>query len=215
MIEVENLTVVQGAFRLQDLSFCVPKGQYAVLMGRTGCGKTTTLEAIAGLRPIVSGRIRLLGRDVADVPAWQRGIGYVPQDAALFETMTVRQHLGFALHLRRESDERVQQRVAELAKWLHITSLLDRYPAGLSGGEAQRVALGRALSFHPNVLLLDEPLSSLDEATREPLLDLLARLPAEQQVTVLHVTHSRSEAERLASVTLNLANGIVSAVGSG
>src|SRR5687767_9547183 len=131
-------------------------------MGKTGCGKTTLLEAVAGLRQPAAGRVILGGLDVTDRPPGERGLGYVPQDAALFRTMTVYGHLAFALNLRGWARAAVEARVRELADWLEITPLLQRRPAGLSGGEAQRVALGRALSFRPKYLLLDEPLSSLD-----------------------------------------------------
>src|SRR5215203_3589521 len=118
-------------------------------MGRTGCGKTTLLEAICGLKPVRAGRVLLLGRDVTDLPPADRGVGYVPQDLALFPTMTVREHLGFALEVRRWDMTAAARRVEELTALLGIGHLLERKPPGLSGGEAQRVALGRALSFRP------------------------------------------------------------------
>jgi ABC-type sugar transport system ATPase subunit len=180
-------------------------------MGQTGCGKTSLLEAVAGLRPVAGGRIVLGDRDVTRLPPGERGIGYVPQDAALFRTMTVYNHLAFALNLRREPRATVQKRVAELADWLGITPLLRRRPVGLSGGEAQRVALGRALSFRPQYLLLDEPLSALDEATRGSIVELLDGLRKPGGVTVLHVTHSRAEAERLADVRFRLEGGRLAA----
>src|SRR5205085_3681962 len=133
-----------GAFAVEGLSFTTGTGEYAVLMGRTGCGKTTLLEAICGLKPVRAGRIRLLGRDVTNLPPADRGVGYVPQDLALFPTMTVREHLGFALHIRGRHGE-IPDRVAELSRLLGLGALLDRGPQGLSGGESQRVALGRAL----------------------------------------------------------------------
>jgi ABC-type sugar transport system ATPase subunit len=176
-------------------------------MGRTGCGKTSLLECIAGLRSMAGGRIRLHGQDVTDWPPGARGVGYLPQDGALFRTMTVREHLAFALVIRGWTDERIAKRVRELAGWLGIDHLLDRRPVGLSGGEGQRVALGRALSFHPRVLLLDEPLSSLDEETRGQMIDLLKRLNQHENVTVLHVTHNRDEAERLGDVHFQLDKG--------
>ena len=207
MIAVEQIGLRQGEFRLDGLSFTIPEGRYGVLMGRTGCGKTSVLEAIAGLRPLAAGRIHLNGVDVTDASPGQRGIGYVPQDAALFPTMTVAEHLAFALRLRRASSETITARTTELADWLGIRPLLQRYPRGLSGGEAQRVALGRALSFRPRCLLMDEPLSSLDEATRGQLIDLLRSLRNHDPVTVLHVTHSSSEAQQLADVRFQLEDG--------
>jgi ABC-type sugar transport system ATPase subunit len=167
-------------------------------MGKTGCGKTTLLEAICGLRQVHAGRIVLLGRDVTQLKPAQRGVGYVPQDLALFPGHTVREHLAFALEVRRWSRAAIDARVRELAGLLGITHLLDRYPQGLSGGEAQRVALGRALAFHPPVLLLDEPLSALDEDTRSEMATLLRDVQRQTGVTTLHVTHSLTEARRLA-----------------
>ena len=209
MICVEDLTLRQGSFHLDGVSFTGPRGKYAVLMGRTGSGKTSVLEAVCGLRPVAGGRVLLDGRDVTRLPPGARGVGYVPQDAALFPTMTVRDHLRFALVLRKVREAEIAERVAELAKWLGIAHLLDRRPAGLSGGEAQRVALGRALAFLPSVLLLDEPLSALDEETREEMYALLETLRQRAAMTVLHVTHNRQEADRLGEVVLLLQGGKV------
>ncbi len=207
MIAVHDLVLRQGAFALEGVSLSVPTGKYGVLMGKTGCGKTTILEAIAGLRPIVSGRIDLDGRNVCGWPPGARGIGYVPQDAALFPTMIVRDQLAFALTIRKAPPSEIAQRVDELASWLGIRHLLERKPQGLSGGEAQRVALGRALSFRPRFLLMDEPLSSLDEATRAQLVELLRDLRNHAPATVLHVTHSQQEARQLADVLFRLEDG--------
>lgn len=207
MIAVDNLSLRQGAFALQGVSFTIPTGRYGVLMGKTGSGKTTILEAVAGLRSVAGGRILLDGRDVTDATPAARGVGYVPQDAALFRAMTVRANLAFALTIRKTPPPKVQERVSELASWLDIAALLDRHPHGLSGGEAQRVALGRALACRPRILLLDEPLSSLDEDTRGQMLTLLQNVKQAQEVTVLHVTHNRREAEQLGDVRLRLEAG--------
>jgi len=209
MIEVENVTVRSGPFELTNISATIPEGKYAVLMGGTGQGKTTILEAICGLRSIVSGRIRLEGADITRWKPADRSIGYVPQDLALFPTMTVREHLEFALRLRRASRSLLSERVAELAHVLNIGPLLDRRMRGLSGGESQRVALGRALSFRPRVLLLDEPLKALDESTRDRLCELLRTIQKNEGLTTLHVTHSRNEARLLADKLLVLAAGRV------
>jgi ABC-type sugar transport system ATPase subunit len=197
MIHLDHLCLRAGAFTLADLCLTVATGEYAVLMGRTGCGKTTLLEAVCGLRPITSGRIVLLDRDVTQLRPSERGVGYVPQDLALFPTLSVREHLGFALAVRRWPKQQIEQRVGELAALLGIAHLLERYPQGLSGGESQRVALGRALAFGPRVLLLDEPLSALDEETRGDMVTLLRSLQRRTGVTTLHVTHSLTEARRL------------------
>jgi molybdate/tungstate transport system ATP-binding protein len=194
MIRLDNIAWHAGSFRLESVSFTVPANRYAVLMGRTGCGKTTLLEILCGLRCPAAGRVFIGERDVTDLPPGERGIGYVPQDGAMFPTMTVAQNIGFALRVRHRSPDEIQRRVNELAAHLGVAHLLDRLPQNLSGGERQRVALGRALAAKPNVLLLDEPLSALDEELRDDLATLLKRLQRELGVTALHITHSRHEA---------------------
>ena len=131
-IAVENLTVRAGAFALRGVSFAVGQGEYAVLMGKTGTGKTTLLEAVCGLKPVEAGSVRLGDRDVTRLKIADRGIGYVPQDRALFATMTVRDHLAFALVVRKWDRRAIARRVAELAGWLGLERLLDRKPHGLS-----------------------------------------------------------------------------------
>ena len=212
MIEVQNLTVQVGNFRLHNASFAVEAAQYCVLMGRTGSGKTTVLECICGLREAQSGTIRLGGMDVTDLRPAERGIGYVPQDGALFNTMTVRQNLTFPLQIRRWKSTQITSRTEELASVLGIGHLLDRKPSGLSGGEAQRVALGRALSFHPDVLILDEPLSALDDETRYQMYDLLKAIQHRYAVTMLHVTHSREAASHLADRLFRIENGQIAEI---
>jgi len=209
VIEIISLSVRQGKFAVADISLIVPRGNYAVLMGKSGCGKTTLLEVIAGLRPQERGSIRLAGREVSRLRPADRGVGYVPQDGALFDTMSVRDNLGFALDVRGESRSVIAKRVDELAHWLELSHLIERRPHNLSGGEKQRVALGRALASRPPVLLLDEPLSSLDDDTRDQLIEVLNRLRHSREVTVLHVTHNRSEAERLGDVVFRIEEGKV------
>jgi len=213
MIRVEQLSVRAGNFELREAAFVVNRGEHAFLMGKTGSGKTTLLEAICGLRPVTAGRVLLDGRDVTNSPPAQRGIGFVPQDAALFTHLTIREQLGFALVIRRRPADEIAARVAELAGWLSLQPLLDRRPLGLSGGEVQRVALGRALSFRPSVLCLDEPLSALDEDTRTEMGELLRRVRELTGVTILHITHNRSEAERLGDRILILKDGHIQPAG--
>jgi molybdate/tungstate transport system ATP-binding protein len=212
MIDVDDLCLLQGQFRLKDVSLHVPAGKYAILMGKTGCGKTTILEAVAGLRPIASGRIVLNDRNVTFCTPAERDIGYVPQDGALFRTMTVHDNLAFALTIRNVSQRVISERVAELADWLHLTPLLTRRAVGLSGGESQRIALGRALANRPPILLMDEPLSSLDEETRDRMVELLKGLPQRERVTVLHISHSRHEAEQLGDWIFRLQEGRIEVV---
>lgn len=210
MINVNSLSIRVGEFALSDISFAVPLSAYAVMMGRTGSGKTTLLECICGLRKADAGTIHLGERDVTRLKPAERGIGYVPQDRTLFPTMTVRHHLDFPLVIRHWDKEHIKCRTHELADLLGIEHLLDRKPQGLSGGESQRVALGRALAFEPNILLLDEPLSALDDSTRQQMYGLLRRVSEQTKVTVLHITHNQSEADELADVRLTLRDGQVS-----
>lgn len=209
MIQVTNLCLTAGSFQLSGVTFGLETGEYGVLMGRTGSGKTTILEALCGLRRASSGVVELGGRDVTHSRPGSRGIGYVPQDAVLFPTLTVREQIAFAPRLRRWDAELIEARVQELAGRLGIEQLLDRRPAGLSGGERQRVALGRALAAHPAVLLLDEPLAALDDDTREEIQELLAGVRQERRVTILHVTHRRAEVKRLADRRFVLRDGSI------
>ncbi len=181
-------------------------------MGRTGRGKTTILESICGLRKVTAGTIAVQGTDVTDWSPADREIGYVPQDLALFPTMSVADHLRFALHIRKASKAQIASRTSELAEMLGITHLLDRKIDKLSGGESQRVALGRAISFRPAVLLLDEPLSALDESTRNEMQTLLQTIQATTGVTTLHVTHSESEASALADCRFEMIDGKIVAM---
>lgn len=207
MIQLDNLAIRSGPFALAKIHLSVAAGQYAVLMGGTGQGKTTILEALCGLRTVSSGRVLLGHTDVTGLKPADRGVGYLPQDLSLFPTMTVRGHLEFALRVRRTPRKVIGEQVAEIAELLGIQTLLERGVRQLSGGEAQRVALGRALSFKPAVLLLDEPLNALDEKTRDRLCELLQKIQAQTGVTTLHVTHSRSEARLLANALFVLHEG--------
>ncbi len=198
MIELRNVTVKSGSFVLSGIHLQIESGEYAVLMGTTGLGKTTLLESICGLRHVAAGQVLIHGRDVTRWSPADREIGFVPQDLALFPTLTVQEHLEFALRLRKYAVSVVAERTRELSEVLGISHLLKRKIVGLSGGESQRVALGRALSFRPTVLLLDEPLSALDEATRYDMHALLRRVKESTGVTTLHVTHSATESDSLA-----------------
>ena len=209
MITLENISLRQGSFELNGVNITLEAGEYGVLMGRSGCGKTTILEAICGLRSIENGSIRLGDAEVAGLPPAERGVGYVPQDRALFPTMIVREQLAFALVLRKQPQTQIAERVGELAELLGITNLLDRVPDKLSGGEAQRVALGRALAHRPTVLCLDEPLAALDEELHEEMCRLLEHIHRETGVTILHITHSPSEAKRLAGCHFRMEKGKV------
>jgi len=212
MIMVEDLSVQAGSFRLDGVSLHIPTGEYGVLMGETGSGKTTLLECLCGLRSLESGRIELAGRDVTRLRPGERNIGYVPQDGALFPTMTVRNHFALPLEIRQWKLADIAHRIDQLAELLGIGYLLDRLPGKLSGGEIQRVALGRALAFSPTILILDEPLSAMDDQTRQQMYQLLKHVQKSTRVTALHITHSTREAWELADCQFVMRQGHIEPV---
>jgi len=197
----------------------VAAGECLVLAGPSGCGKTTTLRLIAGLEKPTAGTICLGGRDVRDVPPWQRDVAMVFQRPALFPTRTVRQNLGLGLHpsgrgwFGTTRPDHGQQ-VEDMADLLDLAEVLERLPADLSGGQAQRVALGRALLRRAQVLLLDEPLGHLDAPLRRDLRRQLALLHRRFPVTIVHVTHDAEEALALADRVAVMVQGRLFQVGA-
>ncbi len=209
MIEIRDLTIRQGEFTLERVNMIIPDGRYAVLMGSSGSGKTTILECVLGLRQPSSGQILLGGEDVTQRKPAERGIGYVPQDRAIFPTMTIGQQIAFPLVLRKRPEEEIRARVAELGRIMDIEAIMGRKPQGLSGGEAQRVALARALAHDPQLLCLDEPLSALDAELHDDMCTLLKKVQHDLGVTTLHITHHYVEVEKLADVVFRIDAGKV------
>ena len=212
MLKIENLSANIGNFHLENISFEIPKGKYAVLMGKSGSGKTTLLETICGLKKINSGSIIINDNDVTKEKPADRFIGYVPQDGALFSSMTVLNQIKFGCSLRGYKKNDATDRAIEIAQDFNINHLLKRKPKGLSGGEIQRVALARALAAKPDFLCMDEPISSLDQDSKDEICKLLKKIHAKQKITILHVTHSVNEAELMGELILKLNNGAISAL---
>jgi ABC-type sugar transport system ATPase subunit len=224
VIALEGLSVAAGGFVAGPLDLSIEPGEYVVLLGPSGAGKTLLLEAIAGLRAPRGGRVLFDGRDATPLPPERRGVGFVYQDYLLFPHLSVAANIAFGLAprslarwaLRAANRGRGAQHipaVQTVAASLGVDHLLDRRPATLSGGEQQRVALARALVRQPRLLLLDEPLSALDAETRESLQGELRRLRDVFTATVLHVTHSFEEAAVLADRCAILADGRLQQVG--
>ncbi len=213
-LSIQDLWVELGTFQLREFSLAVQPGEYFIILGPTGAGKTVLLETIAGLHPLRRGRMLLGGRDVSSLPPERRGIGFVYQDYALFPHLSVAENIAFGLRLQRSKHGEVERRVAEMSKLLKISHLLQRRPDTLSGGERQRVALARALIVEPKLLLMDEPLSALDPETREELTHEIARLHRQLGTTTLHVTHDFEEAVTLGDRIAVVARGRIAQIGT-
>ena len=196
-VQIRDLWVELEEFRLCQINLDVAAGEYFVVLGPTGTGKTVLLETIAGLHRPRKGRILMDGRDVTDLPPERRGIGFVYQDYVLFPHLNVAGNIGFGLRMKGAAHHAIEERVTAIARLLGIEHLLHRMPETLSGGEAQRVALARALVVEPRLLLLDEPLSALDPETRQALQRELGRIQRELHTTTIHVTHNFEEAVAL------------------
>jgi len=212
MIDLQAIEVQAGELRVGPIDLHIDQGDYAIICGATGSGKTTLIETLAGLRQPERGRVLLGGIDVTWSAPADRMIGLVPQDSVLFESMTVAQNLAFGLKARRADRREIQQVVEFLAERLQIESLLHRRPFGLSGGERKRVAIGRAIATSPDVMLLDEPFSSLDPETRHAMRRLVLDLQLETNCTVLQVSHHEEDINALADVVVRMEEGKVAAV---
>lgn len=213
MLEVKDINVQFGNFSLKSVDFSVGKGDYFILLGISGAGKSMILETIAGLITPEYGSILLDGKDITHKKIQNRSIGIVFQDHAIFPHMTVRENIGYSLHgISMASDEK-KKKIEEIAKQMNILSLLGRRPSTLSGGELQRVALARTLIQRPAVLLLDEPLASMDIQLRSDLRSLLRQLNRSGQ-TIIHVTHDYEEAISLGNKIAVIHNGIILQQGS-
>jgi putrescine transport system ATP-binding protein len=195
MLQVRDLTVQYGRTSiLQGASLSVSNGNTLVLLGSSGCGKTTLLRAIAGLIPCTSGDVLLDGRAVHQCPIQDRGIVYLDQEPLLFEHLNVAQNIGFALQNRRVSRADIDQQTGQMLSLLDLKDHAQKYDHQLSGGQKQRVAFARAILAKPRLLLLDEPFCSLDAKTRGQMQTLFAQLCAQFRLTSVFVTHDVKEA---------------------
>ena len=214
MIKLEAVSRVWPEFAIQDVTLQVGEGQYLVIVGPTGAGKTLLLELLLGVHHPDAGRIFVGEREVTGLPPEKRGIGMVYQDYLLFPHLDVARNLAFGLRYQKGDREHGQRRVSEIAELLGIKHLLHRYPYTLSGGEKQRVAIGRALVTEPRVLLLDEPLSALDRGTAARLRGELKSLHAAKKLTIVHVTHDLSEARFMDAPIALIKEGRLDALGT-
>ena len=211
-VQLDRVTYSIGSFAMQELSLAVRGGEYFVLTGPNGAGKTMVIKLIAGLISPAAGSVLIHERPMNCTPPWERNIGYVPQYGVLFPNRSVRGNVAFGLEMRRKTKPAIDAAVDHSADMLGIGPLLDRPVGGLSGGERQKVCLARALAIEPSLLLLDEPLSAIDEDTRDSLCRELRDIQACLGITIIHVSHNRRETEMVADRICTLTAGRVAAI---
>lgn len=215
MIEIKNLRVRLGGFELKDISFAIKAGEYMVLLGPTGVGKTVLLECLIGIHSPRSGGVFLHGRDVGGLCPEERAIAYVPQDYALFPHLTVEDNIAYGLRARKTPKREIKTGVEAMMEKVRIRHLAGRYPVYLSGGEKQRVALARAIITEPAIVLLDEPLSALDENLCHEFARWLKEFQRSSGSTFLHVCHSFEEAACVADrAAIMNDGGVIAQVGT-
>jgi len=195
MLQIKNTSLKAGDFTVSDINLTVTPEEYFVLMGPTGSGKSLLVKAICGIIPIQNGSIYIDGIDVTNLEPRKRQVGYVPQSSSLFPHLSVSENILFPLRIRKSNKKEALKKTAPVIDALNISSLLDRSILNLSGGEMQKVALARALSFNPKLLILDEPVSALDEPTRCEICKLLKTIQKDFSVTMIHICHNLQEAK--------------------
>lgn len=210
-ITIDNTTKQFGdVTAVNDVTLEARDGEFLVLVGPSGCGKSTTLRLLAGLESVTNGTIQIGNRDITDVPAGDRNVAMVFQNYALYPHMTARRNITFGMKSAGDfSDDEINQRIKKATKKLDIRDLLDRKPAELSGGEKQRVAIGRAIVRDPDVFLMDEPLSNLDAKLRVKMRAELSQLHADLETTTIYVTHDQVEAMTLGDRVAVMNDGAV------
>ncbi len=207
MLKIENLYCKAGNFLLKAATLKVERGEYFVLLGPTGSGKTTLAKSICGLHRNTGGKIFLNGADITELPPEKRKIGYLPQDFALFPNMNVRENLLFAPRMQKKDMKEIKRKMDYIAETLDIGGILERETVNLSGGEKQRAALGRALLADPEILILDEPFSSIDPGLKTNLWFEMKDFLSVLKIPVIHITHNLDEAAVLAGKMGVLING--------
>jgi len=214
-VAVENVALHFGATQvLRDINLKVEPGEFFALLGPSGSGKSTLLRLIAGFNRNQAGRVLIDGHDVSAVPPWQRNVGMVFQNYALWPHMTVAQNIAFGLEERRLPTADIKRRVAAVVELVELNGLEQRRPGQLSGGQQQRVAIARTLAIEPQLLLLDEPLSNLDAKLRLQTRQELKKLQRRLNITTLFVTHDQEEALTTCDRIAVLDQGVIQQVGT-
>lgn len=214
MIRISGLNLKLRSFALQNINLEIEKGAYFILVGPSGSGKTLLLETIAGLHKASTGKISIDGQDITSLDSEKRNIGIVYQDCALFPHLTVKENIIFGLKVRKKSPQQIERELDRIVQLLGIGYLLSRKALTISGGEKQRVALGRALVTKPRLLLLDEPLSALDPLGRENMRNEIIKIHHELGISVLHVTHDFEEAITMGTRIAVIGGGVIRQTGT-
>jgi spermidine/putrescine ABC transporter ATP-binding subunit len=214
-VKINNVVKRFGDFTaLHELNLEIQEGEFLSLLGPSGCGKTTTLRLIAGFIQPTQGSIILGDQDVTHVAPQHREIGMVFQDYALFPHMTIADNIGFGLRERGYPKEQIRARVGDLLDLIRLAEVGERYPAEVSGGQQQRIAVARAVAYPPKVLLMDEPLGALDLKLRETMQVELRRIQQELKITTVYVTHDQTEAMNMSDRIVVMNTGRIEQIGS-
>lgn len=207
LLSFQNFSVTRGSFSFKNISLALHSEEIFAVIGKTGAGKTMLLESAAGFYSAQTGAVCLQSAPIESIPLAKRKIGFLYQDYALFPHLTVEKNIAYGCKMQGVSPAECCKKAVAMAQLLHIEHLLNNYPNTLSGGEKQRCALARALIIQPQILLLDEPFSALDPATRESLYDEIRNIPHKFSCAIMLVTHDFHEAKRLAQRVGIMAKG--------
>lgn len=199
---------------VNDLSFSIQEGEFFTILGPSGCGKTTLLRMIAGFNTIEKGEICFDDRVINDIPAYQRNIGMVFQNYAIFPHMTIQKNVAYGLKARKLPKQKIEQLVDEMLDMMQIKQYKNRDPSQLSGGQQQRIALARALVIRPTILLMDEPLSNLDAKLRIQMRIAIKKIQKEMNITTIYVTHDQEEALSMSDRIAVMNAGVIEQIGS-
>ena len=214
MLEIKDLCVQMGAFSLRNVNLDVKDGEYFVLLGPTGAGKSVLLESVAGLNAVTSGQVWINGNDVTSLNLEKRSIGFAYQDYTLYRHLSVRDNISFGLMWKDRKQRDIDKAVDQAIELLGLHNLLEKKSPSLSGGESQKIALARAIAIKPDLLLLDEPLSAVDSETKEDYERELKELHNRLRLTTIHVTHNFEEAVALGDRIAVIMKGQVLQVGT-
>ena len=215
ILQIEHVSKAFGKkIILKDCTLNIKRGEFVTILGASGCGKTTLLRMIAGFEQPTTGQILLEGKDITQIPPYNRPMNTVFQKYALFPNLSVYDNIAFGLKLKGQSEDEIDQKVLEVLKMVSMTDYEERDVTSLSGGQQQRVAIARAIVNEPQVLLLDEPLSALDAKMRKDMQMELREMHKRLGITFIFVTHDQEEALTLSDTVVVMDDGIIQQVGT-